>query len=622
MRAQPWWNILAAVALTGTVAGLIQLTIGLCAVAHCRRRERPIDDPEMAGLLQELCGTMACRRPVALREVPDLTSPATAGRRQPIVLLPDDWRSWSAVERRAVLAHELAHVVRGDYATSLLARVAVVLNYYHPLVRWMAARLQLQQEQAADAMGAHFAGGAARYLVALSSLALRQDQRSRYWPATTFLPARGNLVSRIAMLRKGSPAMPFDQPLLGSKRMLSVMLLLSATIAAATLRGPARGDDGNRSGAANSDVAPTPPHDQASSFAMPFFRGGDDGAFLIRPAAAFRYPAMKQLLPLCQKALDQVLFEVGKQTDGDTSRKGVVKIRCQDVEWLTAGINFDRLTPDVLGNKRRPPSGESDKPLHRLIVGGLAVRMVAPFDWLAFLRQWGLRCEEARPGQRVYYRLTGKLKPVLGVSPSVLLLDDRTIFFDEEKVIQNLAGNNDRAPTGLVHNRDWERASRGLLALAINNHNDTFAKHYDLARADDAVVLSLFKGLDSCTLAIDDANPISLHAEASCRDRDSATAVSRSIDSLIKLGRQSIEQNAPKSPDIGVHDQIFHLLKALATNVQVDHAHNAITVRAQGFGTLADFARIVQGEARESEARAAARASLKTSATSDHAQRR
>ena len=144
----------------------------------------------MIGLLDELRCAMGCRRPVALREVPDLTTrPRRAGAGR-CCLLPDDWRSWSDAERRAVLAHELAHIVRGDYAAGLLARLAVVLNFYHPLVRWMAGRLQLQQEQAADAMGAQFAGGRARYLVALSSLALRQDGRSPCWPARAFLPAR------------------------------------------------------------------------------------------------------------------------------------------------------------------------------------------------------------------------------------------------------------------------------------------------------------------------------------------------------------------------------------------------------------------------------------------------
>ena len=113
----------------------------------------------MIGLLDELRRAMGCRRRVELREVSDLTTPATAGWRRPVVLLPDDWRSWDDSERRAVLAHELAHVVRGDYAAGLLARVAVVLHVYHPMVHWMAGQLQMQQELAADAMGARFAGG-------------------------------------------------------------------------------------------------------------------------------------------------------------------------------------------------------------------------------------------------------------------------------------------------------------------------------------------------------------------------------------------------------------------------------------------------------------------------------
>src|SRR6266702_2528164 len=100
----------------------------------------------MTELFDELRVSMTCRRDVELREVPDLTTPATAGWLRPMLLLPDDWRGWDESERRAVVAHELAHVIRGDYAAGLLARVAVVLNCYHPLVRWMAGRLHLEQE--------------------------------------------------------------------------------------------------------------------------------------------------------------------------------------------------------------------------------------------------------------------------------------------------------------------------------------------------------------------------------------------------------------------------------------------------------------------------------------------
>ena len=49
------------------------------------------------------------------------------------------------------------------------------------------------------------------------------------------------------------------------------------------------------------------------------------------------------------------------------------------------------------------------------------------------------------------------------------------------------------------------------------------------------------------------------------------------------------------------------MIKALATNVRIEHTNNAITVQAQNFGSLADFAAIVDGEAQESKARIAAR---------------
>jgi beta-lactamase regulating signal transducer with metallopeptidase domain len=597
LRFRPSGSTVAAISLVGSTAGLLQLTLGLWAVALCRRRARRVDDPEMTSLLHELRSTMGCRRPVALREVADLTSPATAGQKRPIVLLPDNWRSWSAAERRAVLAHELAHIVRGDFATSLLARLAVALNYCNPVVRWMAGRLQLQQEQAADALGARFAGGARCYVVALSSLALRQDGRSPRWPVRAFLAARGTLIRRIAMLRDLSNANRIDLPLLGARRMLMVFGLLILTIGAATLRCPVRGADDGAARADTPKAAPRQPTDPSRSFVEPFVRAGTDGVAVVRPAAAFRHHGMDRLLALCQTALDRDVVLVGKRFKVDTSRPGFMKLRCQDIEWITTGVGFDQFPPQVPRNKHRPASKTVDEPLHRIFFGSLAVRMVTPFDWLAFLRQWRLDCEAARAKGRTYYKITGEFKRFLGPNPAVLLLDDRTIAFDDENVISQIASSEDFAPPAYLRSKEWEEASRGLVAFAMTNRNDAFAKLYDRGRPDDAVVLSLFKGLDTWILGVDDADPIALHADATCRDRDSTDAVCRSLDSLIKLGRRSIEQNAPKSHEGGPHELIARMLKALAENVRVEHTDNAITVRAQGFGTLADFALIVDAEA-------------------------
>jgi beta-lactamase regulating signal transducer with metallopeptidase domain len=79
-----------------------------------------------------------------------------------VVLLTRDWPTWSQPERRAVLAHELAHVARADYPAAIAAQLSVALHVYHPLAHWFMGRLRLTQELAADNLAAAHAGGAPR----------------------------------------------------------------------------------------------------------------------------------------------------------------------------------------------------------------------------------------------------------------------------------------------------------------------------------------------------------------------------------------------------------------------------------------------------------------------------
>jgi beta-lactamase regulating signal transducer with metallopeptidase domain len=601
-RCRPWGSLLAVLALAGTGAGFLRLMVGLWAVALCCRRGRRVFDSEMIGLLEELRHEMGCHQTVTLREVPDLTTPATAGLRRPMLLLPDDWRSWSLAERRAVLAHELAHIVRGDYAAGLIAWLAVVLNYYHPLVHWMAGRLQLQQEQSADAIGARFAGGSARYLVALSSLALRQDGRSPCWPARAFLPARGTLIRRIAMLRDQSQSKTFDRTWSNARRSLTAFGLIGLTVGVATLRGPARGAEDAPPPATKAEVAAPESRDQAKPFGPLYFREGADGVIIVRPAAALRHNGVGRVVPLLGADFVDVYRSVADQLKIDTSRPGFLTLRGQDIEWVAASVSFGR-----------HKGGSKDKePVHTFMLGLPVVRTAEPFDWLAYLRQWKLEFEEARLGGRVYYKVGGKLREALGKSPCVFLPDDRTIVFDEEPEIRKIVSSEQPELPAFLRSPAWKRASRGLLAYAIKNQDDSFAKDYDLGRPDDAVVLSLFKGIDWWLLGVDDDDDIVLRAEAACRNREASEAVSRSLESLIKLGDKAIEQelqhDQPKTP---TDELIVRMFKALMAGVRVEHTDKTISVQTQGFGTLADFAAVVEGQVQETKGRVAARKGAK-----------
>ena len=81
----------------------------------------------------------------------DVTSPMFVGGRKRCILVPEDWESMPAGTRRAVLLHELAHVVRGDDHVKLVEELARVFFFFHPLVHLLLNRLDSAREEMCDA---------------------------------------------------------------------------------------------------------------------------------------------------------------------------------------------------------------------------------------------------------------------------------------------------------------------------------------------------------------------------------------------------------------------------------------------------------------------------------------
>jgi beta-lactamase regulating signal transducer with metallopeptidase domain len=127
--------------------------------------------------------------------------PVVAGALAPRIVLPADFEArFTAEEQAFVLAHERAHVRRGDPLVNGVVAALQCLNWFNPLVHRAADRLRLDQELACDA--AVIAGRPeARRPYAEAMLKTQLDPLPAplgcHWPARG-LPA---LKHRIAMLR-------------------------------------------------------------------------------------------------------------------------------------------------------------------------------------------------------------------------------------------------------------------------------------------------------------------------------------------------------------------------------------------------------------------------------------
>jgi WD40 repeat protein/beta-lactamase regulating signal transducer with metallopeptidase domain len=198
---RPAWSlggVLAAGWLLGALVWLGRALLQLAALYRCAWRARPIREADWIECAASLAGCQGLGA-VVLRESPDILSPLTLGLFRPVILLPRGRRRWSAAQRALILSHELAHARRRDFLAGLVAEVASCLCWFHPLVRYLAGRLRLEQEYAADAWAA--AADPTEYVRCLARLALERG-RGRGALAPAFWRRRPEILRRIDMLRR------------------------------------------------------------------------------------------------------------------------------------------------------------------------------------------------------------------------------------------------------------------------------------------------------------------------------------------------------------------------------------------------------------------------------------
>src|SRR5690606_17250202 len=174
-----------------------------------RGRADVLVQPSWLSALAEAQRRMGFKHGTALLVSEELRSPISWGVLRPtIVLSPKAVEAVSEAE--AIIAHELAHVARLDWAKLLSARLACAIFWFNPLV-WMLAREshQLREEAADDAVLLADIDGP-DYATLLVGAA-RHDNKGTLIAAHGVAPGKNSLKRRITRVldtraRRGPPS--------------------------------------------------------------------------------------------------------------------------------------------------------------------------------------------------------------------------------------------------------------------------------------------------------------------------------------------------------------------------------------------------------------------------------
>ncbi len=101
-------------------------------------------------LLRDSRATGQMTQGIEIRESERISTPVTLGIWRPAILLPGDWREWTAAKLDAVLAHERSHIRRHDPAVQLLSALHRALLWHSPLSWFLHKRIVRVAEEASD----------------------------------------------------------------------------------------------------------------------------------------------------------------------------------------------------------------------------------------------------------------------------------------------------------------------------------------------------------------------------------------------------------------------------------------------------------------------------------------
>jgi len=241
----PWPNLVKGVWSAGFAWGAGSLLFGSLLLAYRTRRARLLLSPEWIRIAASLSADLGLARPASLLISHEHKMPLTWGFLHPKVLLPPDAEQWPEDRIRMVLAHELAHIKRGDWLTQMLGELGRAIYWFNPLTWFCCDQLQQESEQACDDAVLLSGIQGSAYAEQLLGLARSLSSSQRAWSVSLAMARQSHLEKRFnSMLNTSMNRQGVTRPV----GVLMTAAALCLLISLASFRAPAQNTSGQFTG--------------------------------------------------------------------------------------------------------------------------------------------------------------------------------------------------------------------------------------------------------------------------------------------------------------------------------------------------------------------------------------
>lgn len=213
--------------LIGFLFFTIRMMGGFAHLRQLRKRDVFPPDELLQSKLNELIQRTPLRRSVQVMESALVKVPILLGHLKPLILIPvGTINLLSEEEVEAILAHELAHIIRRDFSLNIFFTLVEILFYYHPGVWLMAATIRSERENCCDDLALFLCKKPLAYARALYKLEAAHQEARLPGLALSFSSKKKQLLHRVRRILN----QPQNKSNIMEKLVTTTLLFLTITI--------------------------------------------------------------------------------------------------------------------------------------------------------------------------------------------------------------------------------------------------------------------------------------------------------------------------------------------------------------------------------------------------------